>query len=71
MPNVLKQYAWVTAGKQVTVSGQMQDPLIQIEIINQAKDETPVGKSLTGLLTGIDTHYLFPLMERDLEEYTP
>ena len=67
MPNVLKQWGWVIPVKQSKIPLQPQDPLIQIEIINQAKDETPVGKSLTGLFTGIDTHYFMPGVLRDLE----
>ena len=41
-------------------------PAIGVELINDETYETEVGQSLTTMLRGIDTHYLFPTVENDL-----
>ena len=46
----------------------MPDPTISIELVNVGTEETPVGTSLTGLLQGLDTYYMFPEVTNDLAE---
>ena len=53
--------------QEAGITPTMPDPEIEIELINDETYETEAGGSLTGLLKGIDTYYLFPEMLRDLE----